>query len=167
MWVWSDRRRQLCSTWPLAVRRKRRWAGEVLWKHCWVSLTPFIALYSESFLSHSPLFLYHLFPLRLSLPLFLLFPLSFTLPLPPSLPPAALVVQSPPHPSLFPLSLGALYTLTTHSPHNRLRLINQKAAAKLSAVLSRDTVEGREREMLGALVRMLGSSVNSRQTHQR
>lgn len=69
-----------------------------------------------------------------------------------------LVLQTPPHPSLLPLSLGALYTLTIHSPHNQRRLLNLKAVERLSSMLTNDDLGGKERETMMALLKVLDPS---------
>lgn len=75
----------------------------------------------------------------------------------------AMVLQDSPHPTLFPLLMGALYTLLAHCPNNQHRLVTQQASSKLSALLIKDYIQGKEREKLMALVKILGgTSPNSR-----
>ena len=66
------------------------------------------------------------------------------------------MLQDPPHPTLLPLSLGALYTLVARCPANQHRLVTQRAGDRLSAMLAGGRVEeGQEREKLRAIVKTL------------
>ena len=70
------------------------------------------------------------------------------------------MLRDPPHPSLLPLSLGALYTLTAHTPHNKRRLLNQRSVGKLAAMLNHSLLGEKEREILAALVRILDAAAS-------
>ena len=171
MWAWQNRLQLPCSTWQPVTRRRLRWAREELLRHYLVCFS-----FSLPPPPPSPSLTPSFSPPSLTLPSFLPPPLP-----PPSLPHllwiplvlylllviTALVLQNPSQSSLLPLSLGALYTLTTHSPHNQQRLLNMQSIEQLSAMLSRDQLGENERGTLSALLEILHASRSRRQASKR